>query len=100
MLSLPFHFCYSVISLQVQVGPVIIWLVVGGFACLEDKWGDVVVLEKMCGPIIKVAVMVVKEEDLGYDIAICICPTEDNHCLHTSITSITRRRGVWTVMDV
>ena len=36
-------------------------VVVGGVACLEDKWGDVVGLEKMCGPIIKVAVMAVKE---------------------------------------
>ena len=64
MLSLPFHFCYAVIYLQLQVGPVIIWLVVGGVACLEDKWGDVVGSEKMCGPIIKVAVIAVKEEDL------------------------------------
>ena len=38
VLSLPFHFCYSVISLQLQVGPVIIWLVVVVVACLDDKW--------------------------------------------------------------
>ena len=42
VLSLPFHFCYAIISLQIEVGPVIIWLVVGGVACLEDKWLDVV----------------------------------------------------------
>ena len=39
VLSLSFHFFYAVISLQLQVGPVIICLVVGGVACLEDKWG-------------------------------------------------------------
>ena len=43
MLSLPFHFCYAVIILQLEVGPNIIWLVVGGVAGLKDKWGDVVV---------------------------------------------------------
>ena len=37
MLSLSFHFCYAVIFLQIQVGPVIIWMAVGGVACLEDK---------------------------------------------------------------
>ena len=57
MLSLPFHFCYGVISLQLEV------------ACLEDKWGDVVGLQNMCGPITEVAVMAVKEEDLGIDLA-------------------------------
>ena len=50
MLSLKFHFFYAVISLQLQVGPVIIGLVVDGVACLEDKCGYVVGLEKMCGP--------------------------------------------------
>ena len=85
MLSLSFHFCYAVISLQLEFGPIIIWLVVGGVACLEDKWGDVVVLQKMCGPIIKVAVMDVKEEDLGVDLASSTGPTEETHCLHTAI---------------
>ena len=42
MLSTPFNFCYAVISIQLQVVPIITWLVVGGVACLEDKWGDVV----------------------------------------------------------
>ena len=42
MLSLPFRFFYAVISLQLEVGPIIIWLVIGGVACLEYKWGDVV----------------------------------------------------------
>ena len=60
MLSLPFHFCYAVISLQLEVGPIIICLVVGGVAFLEDKWGDVVESQNMCGPIIEVAVMSVK----------------------------------------
>ena len=69
MLSLPFHFCYDVISLQLEVGPIIIWLVVGGVACLEDKWGDVVLSNNIYGPIINVAVMAVKEEDLGIDLA-------------------------------
>ena len=41
MLFLLFKICYSVISLQLEVGPIIIGLVVGGVAGLEDKWGDV-----------------------------------------------------------
>ena len=49
MLSLTFHFCYAIISLQIQVGSIIIWLVVGGVVFVEDKWGDVVGSEKMCG---------------------------------------------------
>ena len=61
MLSLSFHFCDAVISIQIQVGPVIIWLVIGGVACHMDKCGDVVGLEKMGGPIIKVDFIVVKE---------------------------------------
>ena len=85
VLSLPFHFCCSVISLQLQVGPVIIWLVVGGAACLADKWGDVVGSEKMCGPIIEVAVMDVKEEDMGVDLARSTGPTGDTHHLHPAI---------------
>ena len=85
MLSLPFHSFYAVISLQLQFGPVIIWLIVGGVACLEDKWGYVVGSEKMFGVIIEVAVMDVKEENLGVELAISICPTEETHCLHPSI---------------
>ena len=60
MLYLPFQFCYAVISLQLEVGLIIIWLVVDGVAGLEDKWGDVVGSEKMCGPIIEVAIMAIK----------------------------------------
>ena len=95
MLSLPFHFFYAVIYLQLQVGPIITWLVVGGAACLEDKWGDVVGLEKMCGPIIELAVMDVKEENLGVDISISTGSTEETHCLHLAIPfHISRRRVV------
>ena len=61
MLYLSFHFYYAVISLQIEVRPIIIWLVVGGVACLEDKWVDVVGFQNMCGPIIEVAFMAVKE---------------------------------------
>ena len=68
MLSLTFHFFYAVISLQLEVETIIIWLVVGGVAALEDKWGDVVGSDKMCGPIIKVAVIVIKEEDLWIEL--------------------------------
>ena len=82
MLSLPFHFFYDVISLQIEVGPIIIWLVVGGVAFLEDKWVDVVGLQNMCGPIIKVAVVAIKEEDLGVHLASSTGPTEETHCLH------------------
>ena len=95
VLSLPFHFCYAVTSLQLQVGPVIIWLVVGGFACLEDKWGYVVGLEKMFGPFVEVAVMAVKEEDLGVELASSTGPTEETHCLHPATpVHISRRRTV------
>ena len=85
MLSMPFHFFYAVISIQLQVGPVIICLVVIGVTCLEDKWGDVVGTEKMCGPFIEVAVMAIKEEDLGVDLASSTDPTEETHCLPLSI---------------
>ena len=85
MLSLPFHFFYAVISLQLQVGLVIIWMVVDGVVYLEDKWGDVVGLEKICGPLVEVAVMAVKEEDLGVELAISTGPIEDTHCLHPAI---------------
>ena len=61
ILSLPYHFCYAIISLQLEVGPIIIWMVVGGVASLEDKWGDVVGSDNMYGPIILVAVMAIKE---------------------------------------
>ena len=60
ILSLPFHFFYAVKYLQLEVGIIIIWLVGGVVAGLEDKWKDVVGSEKMCGPIIEVAVMDVK----------------------------------------
>ena len=95
MLSLPFHFCYAVISLQLEVGPIIIWLVIGGVACLEDKWGDVVGSQNMCGPIIEVAVVSVKEEDLGVHLARSTGPTEETHCLHPDIpVHMSRRRTV------
>ena len=57
----------------------------GGVACLEDTWGDVVGSQNMCGPIIAVAVMAVKEEDLGVHLARSTGPTEETHCLHPSI---------------
>ena len=85
MLYLPFHFCYAVIYLQLEVGPIIIWLVVGGVACLEDKLGDVVGSYKMCGRFTKVTVMDVKEEDLGVHIASSTGPTEETRCLHPAI---------------
>ena len=95
MLSLIFHFFYAVISLQLQVGPVIIWLVVGGVDCLEDKWRYVVVLKNMCGPITEVDVMAVKEEDPGVELASSTGHTEDTHCLHPALPiHISRRRVV------
>ena len=95
MLSLPFHYFYAVISLQHAVGPIIIWLVIGGVACLEDKWGDVVGSHNMCGPIVEVAVMEVKEEDLGVHLARSTGPTEETYCLHPAIpVHISRRRTV------
>ena len=50
---------------MLQVGPVIIWLVIGGVAFIEDKWVYVVVSEEICGPIITVDFLTVKEEDQG-----------------------------------
>ena len=47
VLYLPFNFCYAVIYLQIEVGPIIIGLVAGAVSVLEDKWGYVVELEKM-----------------------------------------------------
>ena len=85
MLSLPYNFFYAVISLQIEVRPIIIWLVIGGVACLEDKWGDVVGSQNMCGPIIEVDVVAVKEEDLGVHLARSTGPTEETHCLHPAI---------------
>ena len=85
MPSWPFQFCYAVISLLLQVGPVIICLVFVGVACLENKWGYLVVSEKMCGPIIEVAFIAIKEEDLWVDLAIYTGLTEETHCLHLSI---------------
>ena len=85
MISLPFHFCYATISLQLDVGPIIILLVVGGFAGLDNKWGDVVVSENMCGPIIKVNFMSVKEEDLQIELVSSIGPTKKTCCLYPAI---------------
>ena len=85
VLSLSFRFCYAAISLQLEVGPIIIWLVVGGVAGLEDKWGDVVGSQNMCGPIIEVADVAIKEEDTEIDLASSTGPTEETHCLHPAI---------------
>ena len=94
-MSLPFHFCYSVIYLQIEVGPIIIWLVIGGVACLEDKWGYVVVSDNMCGTIIEVSAMAVKEEDLWVQLSSSTGPTEETYCLHPDIPDhIPRRRVV------
>ena len=52
-------------------------------------------LEKMCGPITKVAVMAVKEEDMGVDIGSSTGPTEETYCLHPALSvHIPRRRVV------
>ena len=85
MLYIPFHFFYAVISLRLQVGTVIIGLVVDGVACLEDKCGDVVGSEKMCGPFIEVVVMAVKEVELVVELSRSTGPTEETHCLHPAI---------------
>ena len=47
-------------------------------------------------PIIEVAVMDAKEEDLGVDIDSYTGPTEENHCLHPAIPFHTSR---WSVVD-
>ena len=95
MMSLPFRFFFAVISLQHAVGPIIIWMVIGGVTCLQDKWGDVVGSKNMCGPIIEVAVMDVKEEDLGVHLARSTGAIKETHCLHPAIPiHISRRRTV------
>ena len=85
ILSLTFQFCDAIISLQLEVGPIIIGLVVGGVAGLEDKWKDVVGSEKMCVPIIYVDVTSTKKEDLWIELAISTGPTEETRCLHPAI---------------
>ena len=85
MLYLTFDSCYAVISLQLEVGLIIIWLVVGGVACLEDKWGYMVGSQNMCGPIIEVAVMAAEEEDLGFHLARSTGPTADTYCVRPAI---------------
>ena len=50
-------------------------------------------LEKICGPLVEVAVMAVKEEDLGVELAISTGPTEDTHCLHPAIPIHMSRRS-------
>ena len=94
MLPLPFQFFYAIISLQIEFGTIISELVVGGVAGLEDRWGDAVGSEKICGLIIEVAVLVVKEEDLWIDLASSTGPTEETHCLHPSIPVHISRRSV------
>ena len=39
----------------------------------------------MCGPFIGVAIMDIKEEDLGCKLASSIVPTEETRCLHPDI---------------
>ena len=95
MLFLTFQFCYAVIYIQLEVGLIIIWLFIGGATGLENKQGDVVLLEKMRGPIIKMAVMSVKEEDLLIELTSTTGPTEETHLFHRSIpVHIYRRRVV------
>ena len=94
MMSLPFDSCYAIISFQPEVGTIIMWLVVSRVFSLEYKKVYVVVSEKMCGPIIEVAVMAVKEEDLGVHLARSTGPTEDTHCLHPAIPVHISRRCV------
>ena len=96
MMSLPFKFCYDIIYLQLEVGPIIIGTVVGGVSGLEDKWGDVVGSEKTCGPIIEVDVMAIKGEDLWIELASSTGPTEENHCLHPGTPINT---SWWYVVD-
>ena len=69
-------------------------MVVGGVSGLEDKWGDVVGSEKMCGPNISVAVMDAKEEDLWIQLDSSTGHTEDTHFLHTAIPVYTYQRRV------
>ena len=50
----------------------------------------------MCGPIIEVAVMAVKEEDLGVDLAISTGPTKETHFRHLAIPVYISR---WRIVD-
>ena len=69
-------------------------MVIGGVTCLQYKWGDVVGSQNMCGPITEVAVIAVKEEDLGVDLASSTGPTEETHCLHPAIPVHISRRCI------
>ena len=94
MLSLTFHFLHAIISLQLKVGPIITWMVVLGVSGLEYKWVDVVVSEKICGPIINVAVMDAKEEYLWIELAISTGNNEETHCLCPDIPVHISQRSV------
>ena len=53
------------------------------------------VSENMCGPIIEVAVMDAKEEDLGVGLASSVGPTKEAHFLHPAIpVHVSQRRVV------
>ena len=52
------------------------------------------VSENICGPIIEVDVVAVKEEDLGVDLARSTGPTEETHCIHPAIPVHITRRSV------
>ena len=50
--------------------------------------------DKMCGPIIEVYVIEVKEEDLWIHLDSSTGPTEENHCLYKPIPVDTSRQRV------
>ena len=77
-----FTFAKAVIFLQLEVRPIIIWMAVGGVIGLDYKWEDVVVLDNICGPIIKLAFISIKEVELWIELAGSIGPTEKTCFLH------------------
>ena len=48
----------------------------------------------MCGPIIEVAVMAVKKEDMGFHLSSSIGPTEETHFLNPAIPVHISRRNI------
>ena len=73
MLSLQVHYGLAIDPLQLDVCPIIIWLVIFCVTRLEDEGFDVVGLEYMNGPVFKISYMAVIEEYLWIDI---FCSTD------------------------
>ena len=96
ILSLSVHSGLAIDPLQLEVWPIIIWLVISRVTSLEDEGFDVVGAEYMNGPVVKMAVMAIIEEDLWIELVFSKGSLEMHHCLHpTTPVHIPR----WCIVD-